>query len=389
MSSELFYQSLPAFSDFGDIGDLTSYQPVPDDWVVLAADIVNSRQAIAAGNYKNVNMIGAAVVASVVNTLGRETTPFVFGGDGALVMVPGSRVEEGKKALAGVASLAREAANLTLRIAAIPVTHLRGKGTDVRLRKLELSKGNYLAMAVGDGLEMAETILKDPQEGASFAIEATSGTMAALGGLSCRWDPMPAQKDKIATLIIKPSAPDKLGHAMEIVASSIGGQARLSRDEGLLATRDRIRFRFPPRALGFEARLHRISGEGWAYLFKGLFESVAFVWGMMSKRRVGPFESERYLDELARNTDHRKLDDSLRLVLDVSNSELEALHSNLEEARVKGLLTFGLHISDQAIMTCLVSDIGAGQHIHFIDGSDGGFAMAAEDHKNRSGLQVA
>ena len=63
-SADDFYERLAALSDFGRVGDDTAFSPVPDDWCLLAADIVRSRDALAEGRYKTVNMIAAAVVTA-------------------------------------------------------------------------------------------------------------------------------------------------------------------------------------------------------------------------------------------------------------------------------------------------------------------------------------
>jgi hypothetical protein len=36
-------------------------------------------------------------------------------------------------------------------------------------------------------------------------------------------------------------------------------------------------------------------------------------------------------------------------------------------------------------MTCLVFSLEQSQHLHFVDGSNGGFARAAQDFKSRLG----
>src|SRR5258708_22271365 len=82
-SSDRFYGSIPVFRGFGKLMDPALYSPLPDDWTIGVADIVESTRAIAAARYKAVNMAGAAVIAAVPQALQGREFPFVFGGDGA------------------------------------------------------------------------------------------------------------------------------------------------------------------------------------------------------------------------------------------------------------------------------------------------------------------
>lgn len=43
---------------------------------------------------------------------------------------------------------------------------------------------------------------------------------------------------------------------------------------------------------------------------------------------------------------------------------------------------YGFHVSDRALMTCLVYE-EQGRHIAFIDGADGGYALAAKVLKEK------
>ena len=67
--SDKFYGSIPVFRGFGKLMDPTLYSPLPDDWTIGVADIVESTKAIAEARYKAVNMAGAAVIAAVTNAL--------------------------------------------------------------------------------------------------------------------------------------------------------------------------------------------------------------------------------------------------------------------------------------------------------------------------------
>jgi hypothetical protein len=83
MPTDGFYASLPILRDFTRVMDPRLFAPLPDDWMVGVADVVQSTKAIAENRYKAVNMAGAAVIVAVTNTLENRDFPFVFGGDGA------------------------------------------------------------------------------------------------------------------------------------------------------------------------------------------------------------------------------------------------------------------------------------------------------------------
>ena len=102
-----------------------------------------------------------------------------------------------------------------------------------------------------------------------------------------------------------------------------------------------------------------------------------------SSARLGSFSADSYLDDVILNTDYRKFDDTLRLVLDLSAEQVGALRFHLDAEQGAGRLDYGMNVSRSALMTCLVFNLERAGHIHFVDGSDGGFARAALDLKAR------
>jgi len=72
----------------------------------------------------------------------------------------------------------------------------------------------------------------------------------------------------------------------------------------------------------------------------------------------------------------------LRMVMDGSEAQYEDLRSYLEARHREGRLVYGMHKSREALVTCIVFSY-SGNHVHFVDGSDGGYAMAARDLKTR------
>ncbi|WP_439528221.1 DUF3095 family protein [Pannonibacter sp.] len=386
MTDEDFYLDLPGFADFSGVADGLAYAAVPNGWLVAAADIVRSTEAIAAGRYKDVNMIGVAVISALLNRLGRDRLPFVFGGDGAMVLLPASGRHVAAEALAGVARLASQAAGLELRVALIPVSDLRAAGADIRLRKFELSPGNFLAMVSGDGLMLAEAWLKDGARAARYRIETLDPPPPDLTGFSCRWEPLRARHGRIVSLMARPTGaagPTGLTRLMQGLGDYVGVDAAAPEPVEAPVQDEVLRMQAIPGTLLPETRL--LSG-GSPSIFTILRTLVVVALVRLSRwsgLAIGPLKPRRYMREMQLNTDFRKFDDTLRLVLDVTTAQAEALKAFLAEEYRLGHLVYGLTEAEEALMTCYVSDFAASQHVHFVDGANGGLALAARDFKQR------
>src|SRR5712664_1486628 len=123
--SDTFYGGIPVFRGFVRLMDPAMYSPLPDDWSIGVADIVESTKAIAEARYKAVNMAGASVIAAVANALEGREFPFVFGGDGASFAVSPDDRARTRDALAATAIWVEESLNLMMRIALVPVAAVR------------------------------------------------------------------------------------------------------------------------------------------------------------------------------------------------------------------------------------------------------------------------
>src|SRR5256714_9498822 len=131
--SDTFYGGIPVFRGFGRLMDPAMYSPLPDDWSIGVADIVESTKAIAEARYKAVNMAGASVIAAVTNALEGREFPFVFGGDGASFAVAPQDLARAREALAATAVWVQESLNLLLRVALVPMASVRTQGFEVRV----------------------------------------------------------------------------------------------------------------------------------------------------------------------------------------------------------------------------------------------------------------
>jgi Protein of unknown function (DUF3095) len=77
------------------------------------------------------------------------------------------------------------------------------------------------------------------------------------------------------------------------------------------------------------------------------------------------------------NSDFRKYDDGLRMILDCTEELGQALNARLVAAAEQGVVRYGLHRQDAAMMTCFTPSAMRSDHVHFIDGAQGGYASAA------------
>ena len=92
---------------------------------------------------------------------------------------------------------------------------------------------------------------------------------------------------------------------------------------------------------------------------------------------LGSFDARRYKADVAANSDFRKFDDGLMMTVDVDAGHRDRLVQRLEAAERDGVCEFGLHRQDKALLTCFVATALSRDHMHFIDGASGGYALAA------------
>jgi hypothetical protein len=93
--------------------------------------------------------------------------------------------------------------------------------------------------------------------------------------------------------------------------------------------------------------------------------------------KVGNFVPSNYVQQVVENSDFRKYDDGLRMILDCTEELRDELEKRLAAAAGNGIVRYGLHSQDAAMMTCFTPSVMRADHVHFIDGARGGYASAA------------
>jgi len=358
--ADLFYASIPVFDSFGALMEPALYKPLPDDWTIGIADIVQSTKAIRENRYRSVNMAGAAVIAALKNALGGSDFPFVFGGDGASFAVPAQDLARAHEALAATTAWVKNDLGLVMKAALVPVACVRAQGTDVRVARFAPSPNVTYAMFSGGGLEWADGAMR---RGEFAVVSPPPGVRPDLTGLSCRFEEMPAARGLVLSLLIVAAGganPAAFRAVIEDIVSVIAKSPDMSNPVPLAG----LRLRWPPAGAGLEARAARNAGI-----------PLVVRRGALLARTLIYYFILRY--------------DGLRMVLDCTPDLADAIEKRLEAAASAGTVRYGLHRQDAAVMTCFAPSPTDSNHLHFIDGARGGYASAATALKTMTELGEA
>lgn len=375
-----FFDSIPTFSAFEGVADARNYRPLPDDWALAATDIVGSTRAIDAGRYKAVNMAGASVISALLNALGRRDLPFVFGGDGALVAFPGEGTTTARTTLADTQAWVADELGLTLRAAIVPMKDIRANGFDVRVAHFQASDQVSYAMFTGGGASWAEAQMK----AGNYPVAASpTGARPDLTGLSCRWSPIEAKRGEIVSIIAIPAQgggdaafQDLVGEIVAIVGEQDRGGhpvPAIGPDLG-----------FSMRGVDQEARVMAPAGKRIVPKLV-ILAQIGLTWSLAKLgMKLGSFDPAVYRRDVSENTDFRKFDDGLKMTVDIDPSVYDRIETLLAQAERAGIVRYGLHRQNSALMTCIVATPLQRDHIHFVDGAAGGYAMAAASLKAKA-----
>ena len=368
-----FYATIAVFHDFRQLMDPALYTPLPDDWTIGVADIVESTKAIADRRYKTVNMAGAAVIAAVTNALGGREFPFVFGGDGASFAVAPADLDLAREALAATAAWVKADLDLSMRVALVPLADIRAQGRDIRVARFGPSRNVSYAMFSGGGLGWAEVAMK---RGDYAVTPAPAGSHPDLTGLSCRFEEMPAMRGLILSVLVV-RRDDGDATAFRRLIEDIVTLVERSPEAARPIPAGGPHINWPPA--GFELEVRAGRGKRTAALFRPwvtirtLFVYTLIRFGIS----CGGFVPKTYLQQLVENSDFRKYDDGLRMILDCTPELERELAERLAKAAADGIVRYGLHRQDAAMMTCFAPSAVRSDHVHFIDGARGGYASAA------------
>lgn len=394
MSTKEFYGQLSSFTDFHDLCDLSKYVDLPEDWYVVITDIEGSTQAIREGRYREVNALGVASIVAVLNAVKPLSIPFLFGGDGALLCVPDEVLASTRLALLGTKRLAETQFHLSLRVGIVPARTIQQGGFEIKVGKFQASPHYAQAVFCGGGCTFAEQLIKDKSsDDYRLSLAEQTSVHADFTGFECRWQDIPSPHGESVSLIVKALTSDT-EQANKIYLNVLEqieyhyGHA----DEYVPLRKENLKLTTRKNDISNEIKIRTgLEGEAFKKSYIKSLPWIIRVGKIIMALRVKNKNIRwgKYKEILIANSDFRKFDDTLRMVISGTSKQREAFTHYLEEQYQAGILMYGAHSSATALVTCVVFDY-AENHMHFIDGSNGGYALAAAEMKKRMNvLQTA
>lgn len=373
---------MPAMTSLKQITDITQYQDIPSDWLIAITDVRNSTEAIEAGRYKAVNTMAAVTITAVLNSIPNIEVPFLFGGDGASIVVPPEVSNEVYHALAAVKRLGRDNFDLEVRAGIVPVKDVIAGGYAVKAGKIDMSDNFQQPVFTGGGLDYADTLIKSAQTSHLYLIDDTFAGEADFSGFECRWDKHPAAKGEVLSLLIKATASTNeknhriYDHALDAI-TDIYGDAETRHPinyDKMMVARNPNQYR---NELGWKQGhvtfMDILRLMFWAIGGYLLWKYIDKIW-------------DKYRTVVRNSTDHEKFDDMLRMTISGTPAQREKLIEFLEIYQQVGELSYGMHTADHSLMTCIVFD-RFGRQVHFLDADAGGYAMASKQLKQQLKLK--
>lgn len=383
--SSKFYANLPVVEDFFDASQRQNYHPLPEDWYIAVTDIIDSTFAIENGRYKTVNILGASPIVGILNAGQREEIPYTFAGDGCAFCIPPSLLDDAKRVLGGARQIGNTEYHLDLRAAIYPISLFRQLGYNVKVARYRASEFYTQAIFTGGGISHGEELLKEPSYEQYNVPPVENAETVDFSGLECRWQEVEQQNKEVLTMLVKsnPAAENQeaiYGNVLQKMRTIFGFD-----DKTNPINVSDLSMTLSFSELMGEAKFRNF-GKGWlqrlGYILRVQLQTIIGKVLMALDYETSATDWSLYKTDMARNSDHRKFDDMLRVVISGSKSQRWELEEFLEQQYQQENLAYGIHVTNAAMITCMVFQYHR-DHVHFVDGKNGGYVSASKELKRR------
>lgn len=348
------------------------FQQVPADWHVIITDIKGSTKAVLNGQHESINLIATGSIVSVLNFVFKKgiTIPFFFGGDGATFLVPSSVLDIAMELLLLYKENTMLNFELDLRVGTLPVQEIYNAGHELQISKFNISESFSIPVVLGNGLSYAERHIKAEDYLFSEQGKGDSGNELDLSGMQCRWDKIgpPENSNEIVTLLVIAAS----GKSQSLVFSKvityiddIYGDPK--KRQPISVAKLKLKSTFSRLGLEMRAKIGKIR------VLELIHTWLVNLYGYIYFRTES---GKHYLNRLVEMSDTLVIDGKINTVISGTGAQRIKLLKALDVMEKSGEIVYGIYISNDAVMSCYVRDLEDG-HIHFVDGSEGGYTQAA------------
>ena len=346
------------------------FEKVVASWCVIITDIKHSTVAVNSGQHENVNLIATGSIVAVLNIAFKAniSVPFFFGGDGATFIVPPSIVDDVMKSLLKYRDNTLQNFNLDLRTGIMPVEEIYKQGYRLNICRFSSAETFSIPIVLGDGLAYAEEIIKG--ENYLLGRNDTASDEIDLSGMQCRWDKIepPENSDEVVTLIVIASEIEQQAIAFSKVIHHLDKIYGTPEKRQPISV-SKLIFKTSFNSLGKEMK-HRI---GKIKLFELIKSWLINIYGYIYFRTE---RGKKYLKQLVEMSDTLVIDGRINTVITGTAQQRLILQKELNQLEKNNEILYALYVSGESIMSCYVRDL-EDDHIHFVDGADGGYTQAA------------
>lgn len=371
-TNDMFYSRLPVnqirLSEL--LTEEHLFYKVPANWHVLITDVKKSTAAVADGLHETVNLVATGSIVAVLNIAHKAnlSVPFFFGGDGATFIIPPSILEEVLKALLQHQQNTEQNFKMMLRVGHVPVVDIYSADHLLQISKLKTSALFSIPVVLGDGLSYAEKIIK----GEDYMLKqlAVKEDDLDMSGMQCRWDKIkpPQNFDEVVSLLIiaRNGAKQSLSFKKVIdKLDEIYGEHERRKPISI----PKLKLKVTLKKIGAEMRT-RLGGYNAVYLLRTWFTT------MLGSLYFRTKKGKTYLHQLVDLSDTLVMDGKINTVISGTKQQREMLEVVLDEMEKDGEISYGLYVSKESVMSCYVRNMNE-DHIHFVDGAEGGYTKAA------------
>jgi hypothetical protein len=376
VGNENFYRDIKALKlSITDVFQPQYFLDVPDDWYIIIADIQNSTKAVASGRHNDVNLVAAGSLIAALNIAKQSNIeiPFFFSGDGGTLLAPEEIVSSIMTGLLVHNENSIKNFGLSMHIGSVSIKNILSNVSTVKISKVEIGLGLHKAIIIGNGLKSAEQQIKhsiNPEnENTKYDLD--------MSGLECRWDKVkpPKEENEIVCYLIESTHQEKQAEVYRNVLR------KMDEIYGSLS----IRSPLAPNRLKLLVNLQNVQKEmlvkygRWKidYLISSFFKTLLGLFYFRNNLKLGNIQGRDYLFQLIANADTLTIDGRINTIISGQQNKRTQLLEYLAAKEAEGILIYGYHISKESVMTCYIENMNS-KHIHFVDGSDGGYTEAAK-----------